>query len=284
MAQENARAAVKRELERAGFAPNKKLGQNFLVDDNMLKKIVREAKIEPGENVLEIGPGLGALTGALLESPLKKLVSVEIDRGYAGLLREKFAGEDRFQLVESDFLKLDAESFLEEVFQGEPFLLVANLPYQVTTPVLMTFLDKDVPIKRAYVMVQKEVGERVNAEPGSKKYGALTVNIALKAVPSQVVAVPASCFYPAPKVDSMVLGLDFEKKERPYLKDEELYHRIVKASFQERRKTMVNGLTHSGFDKEKVLSALETMGKPATLRGEVLSAAEFAELANLLAE
>lgn len=275
-------------LDQMGLKPNKKFGQNFLIDENIIEKIAEKSNITKEDNILEIGPGLGALTERLLQSDAKKVVSVEIDHGFAEHLRNRFSHLEKFQLVEQDFLSLDIQSFLQEVFQGEPFKLVANLPYNITTPILMTFLEHDVPIKKAMVMLQKEVGERINAEPGTKKYGSLTVAIRYKAKASVMTLVPAGCFYPSPNVDSMVLELDFYETPAVSVKNRTIFTEVVRGAFNQRRKTLVNSLSGSpyltGLSKEEFQMILTKAGLAPDIRGEKLSILQFAHLSDCIEE
>ncbi len=274
-------------LHEMGLSPNKRFGQNFLIDENIITKIVEEGQLTEEDNVLEIGPGLGALTEKLIASKAKKIVSVEIDHGFADFLRDRYAEEEKFILVEMDFLKLDVPSFVEEVFHGEPFKVIANLPYNITTPILMTFLENDVPIQKAMVMVQKEVGERIYAKPATKKYGSLTVAIGFKADSRIALTVPASCFFPPPNVDSMVVALDFREGGKYPVHHHGIFTETLRAAFHQRRKTLLNSVSSSPYlkslTKEDISAVFQKEGIQPTLRGETLTIEQFVNLSNAFA-
>lgn len=272
-----------REIERKfGFSFSKGLGQNFLLDSAVLDKIAEAAEIDGG--VLEIGPGFGVLTKKLAETA-QKVVSVEIDKSLIPVLNFTLDGINNVKIIEGDFLKMDAKSLIKEEFPDEKISIAANLPYYITTPIITKIIEAKLPIKNIVVMVQKEVAERIVAKSGTKEYGAISVLCRFYTNPEIVEIVPASSFYPAPKVDSAVLRMQVLEEPAVSVKDEKLFFKVVKSAFLHRRKTLTNCLA-SGFNIEKnALSAmLKELNIEPNVRGERLGLSEFAEIADKIGE
>lgn len=270
-------AVVKRLLSDYGLRPRKSLGQNFLVDGNIVDKIVEALAAGPADAVIEIGPGLGAVTEALLQAGAE-VVAIEKDRGLAGVLRDTFADCDNFTLLEADALAVDFASLFDV---GRPVKVAGNLPYYITTPLLMKVLESEFSLARAVVMVQKEVGDRLRAAPGSKSYGALTVGVEYRARVSTVQRVSPTVFYPPPSISSEIICLD-PLADRPDVGREDLFFAVVKAAFGKRRKTLKNALKDLDVPIDKVTQALEKSAISSGRRGETLSLAEFADLCRVL--
>lgn len=254
---------------------SKRLGQNFLIDAGVVNGIVATAKIEPGDRVLEIGPGIGTLTQALAEAGAD-VTAVELDKKLPAVLAETLKEYDNVRIVPGDILKTDISALMGE----EPFKVVANLPYYITTPIIMALLEQKLPITRIVTMVQKEVAERMIAEPGGKDYGALSVAVQYYTQPEFALNVPPRCFMPAPAVESAVMDCVVRKEAPVDVKDEKMFFRVVKASFGQRRKTLSNALTGVGISKDDVKNVLNTAGVDGTRRGETLTLREFAALAD----
>ena len=259
-----------------GFSFKKGFGQNFLTDADVLLSIAEAAG---SEGVLEIGPGFGTLT-AVLGNRTKKVVSIEIDRTLEPVLKTTLAGFDNIKIHFADVMKTDLEKLINEEFSGMSLSVAANLPYYVTSPILMKLLEEKLPFENIVVMVQKEVAERIVAKPGTKDYGALTLAVSYYAEAEIITTVPAESFVPAPKVDSAVVSMKL-LKEPPIDAPEKDYFRLVKASFAQRRKTMLNALSNAGFygSKDDIKAVLEGLGYDSNLRGETLSMEEFSEIA-----
>ena len=259
-----------------GFSFKKGFGQNFLTDADVLLSIAEAAG---SEGVLEIGPGFGTLT-AVLGNRAKKVVSIEIDRTLEPVLKTTLAGFDNIKIHFADVMKTDLEKLINEEFSGMSLSVAANLPYYVTSPILMKLLEEKLPFENIVVMVQKEVAERIVAKPGTKDYGALTLAVSYYAEAEIITTVPAESFVPAPKVDSAVVSMKL-LKEPPIDAPEKDYFRLVKASFAQRRKTMLNALSNAGFygSKDDIKTVLEGLGYDSNLRGETLSMEEFSEIA-----
>lgn len=271
-------------LARHGFNFSKSLGQNFLVDQNILNKIIEGARINKYDLVLEVGPGAGTLTRALA-SQAKKVAAVEIDKRLIPILDETLKDFDNVDLIQADILKLDIQGLVDDVFDGQSFKLVANLPYYITTPIIMRFLEEGLPFKSIVVMVQKEVAERMMASKGTKDYGSLTVAVQYYTQPRLITRVPASVFIPPPKVDSIVLALDKRDKPPVEVKDQAAFFALVKAVFSQRRKTLLNTIHASGIcdlEKDKLRLLLEGLGIDPSRRGETLSIEDMAKIANAL--
>ena len=274
-------------LNKYGFNFQKKFGQNFLIDTHVLEKIIRAADITKDDCVLEIGPGIGTMTQYLCENA-GKVIAVEIDKNLIPILTEDtLASYDNVKVINSDVLKLDLKKLAEEENGGRPIKVVANLPYYITTPIIMGLFEAGVPLASITVMVQKEVADRMQAGPGSKDYGALSLAVQYYAEPYIAANVPPNCFMPRPNVGSAVIRLTLHEKPPVEAADEKLLFKLIRASFAQRRKTLVNGLTNSpelSFTKEQVTKALEECGYSPTIRGEALTLQEFAKLTNVFAE
>ncbi len=271
-------------LERHGFSFSKSLGQNFLIDENVLQKILDAAALDENTCALEIGPGAGTLTRCLAANS-KKTVAIEIDRALIPILGESLAEFENVNLIHADVMEVDLKAVTQETFGDTPFSVVANLPYYITTPIIMELLESGLPVNTMTVMVQKEVADRMTAKPGTKEYGALSVAVQYYTQPSLVCKAEPHCFMPQPKVASSVVKLQVLSRPAVEVEDEKFFFRVVKSAFGQRRKTLCNALSKSPYfelDKEKVLSALSQMGLPDTVRGERLSVEEFAQLSNLL--
>ena len=273
-------------LQKYNFVFQKKFGQNFLIDTHVLDKIIRSAEITKDDFVLEIGPGIGTMT-QYLACAAGKVVAVEIDRALIPILADTLDGYDNVTVINEDVLKVDIAKLAEEQNGGRPIKVVANLPYYITTPIIMSLFEKNVPIKSITVMVQKEVADRMQVGPGTKDYGALSLAVQYYAKPYIVANVPPNCFMPRPKVGSAVIRLERYEEPPVQVKDEKLMFRIIRASFNQRRKTLANGLKNSpelDFTKEEIEEAIETLGKGASVRGEALTLEEFARLSDVLCE
>lgn len=271
-------------IRRHGFDFQKKFGQNFLIDPHVLDKIIAAAEITEDDFVLEIGPGIGTMTQYLAEAA-REVVAVEIDRNLIPILEETLAAYENVTIINEDVLKLDLAALARAKNAGRPIKVVANLPYYITTPIIMGLFESHVPVSSITVMVQKEVAQRMQAGPGTKDYGALSLAVQYYAEPYIAANVPPNCFMPRPNVGSAVIRL--KKYEQPpvQVKDEKLMFALIRASFNQRRKTLVNGLNNSPevfCKKEDVLDALCTLGWKETVRGESLTLAQFAELADVL--
>ena len=273
-------------LQKYHFNFQKKFGQNFLIDTHVLEKIISAANITKEDMVLEIGPGIGTMTQYLAEAA-GKVIAVEIDRNLIPILGETLGSYENVTVINEDVMKLDIAELAERENGGCPIKVVANLPYYITTPIIMGLFEKHVPLESITVMVQKEVAERMQTGPGNKDYGALSLAVQYYAEPYIVANVPPNCFMPRPKVGSAVIRLTCHEKPPVEVRDEKLMFDIIRASFNQRRKTLVNGLNNSpvlNFSKEEILQAVESLGKGAGVRGEALSLEEFAALSNALSE
>ena len=274
-------------LNRYKFAFQKKFGQNFLIDTHVLERIIDEAGITPDDFVLEIGPGIGTMT-QYLACAAREVVAVEIDKVLIPILEgDTLKAFDNVTVINEDILKVDINKLVEEKDGGRPIKVVANLPYYITTPIIMGLFESHVPIESITIMVQKEVADRMKTGPGSKEYGALSLAVQYYANPEIVANVPPNCFMPRPNVGSAVIRLTRHETPVVDVKDEKLMFRIIRASFNQRRKTLVNGLKNSGeinFTKEQIEAAITAIDKPLTIRGEALTLAEFAALSNAFSE
>ena len=279
-------SATKEIINKYSFAFQKKFGQNFLIDSNVLESIIRGAEITKDDFVLEIGPGIGTMTQYLCEAA-RQVVAVEIDKMLIPILEDTLSEYDNVEVINQDVLKVDIKSLAEEKNNGKPIKVVANLPYYITTPIIMGLFESGVPIDSITIMVQKEVADRMQTGPGSKDYGALSLAVQYYATAKVILNVSATCFMPRPNVDSAVIKLTRHKDPTVNVADEKLMFKIIRASFNQRRKTLVNGLKNSpelSFSKEQIVKAIEKIGKPETIRGEALTLEEFAELANAFTE
>lgn len=269
-------------IQKYQFAFQKKFGQNFLIDTHVLDKIISAAGITGDDCVLEIGPGIGTMTQYLAEHA-GKVVAVEIDTNLLPILDETLKGYSNVTVINSDILKLDMNKLVDEYNDGSPIKVAANLPYYITTPIIMGLFESNVPIDNITVMVQKEVADRMQVGPGSKDYGALSLAVQYYAKPYIVANVPPNCFIPRPNVGSAVIRLT-RYQEPPVQVDEPgIMFRLIRASFNQRRKTLQNGLNNSPevpYTKEQIASAIESLGVPASVRGEALTLEQFASLAN----
>ena len=271
-------------LNRYGFDFKKKFGQNFLIDENVVEGIVREAGVTEDDFVVEVGPGIGTMTQILCENA-REVVAVEIDKKLIPILTEDtLSYYDNVTVINEDILKLDIKKLADEKNGGRPIKVVANLPYYITTPIIMGLFESHVPLDSITLMVQKEVADRMQCGPGTRDYGALSLAVQFYARPKVVLNVPASCFMPRPNVDSAVIRLERFKTPPVDVKNEHLMFKIIRASFNQRRKTMLISVGNSGIGitKEALTNALETMGLPLTIRGEALTLEQFAQLSNLL--
>ena len=271
-------------LQKYNFAFQKKFGQNFLIDPRVLEKIIKAAEITEDDCVLEIGPGIGTMTQHLA-CAAKKVIAVEIDRALIPILQDTLSGWDNVKIINEDVMKVDLAKLAEEENGGKPLKVVANLPYYITTPIIMGLFENHVPLKSITVMVQKEVADRMQVGPGTKDYGALSLAVQYYAKPYIVANVPPNCFMPRPKVGSAVIRLERYEEPPVKVKDEKLMFRIIRASFNQRRKTLANGLKNSAeldFTKEEIAAAVAGIGKEPGVRGETLTLEEFARLADEL--
>ncbi|MGB4184396.1 MAG: 16S rRNA (adenine(1518)-N(6)/adenine(1519)-N(6))-dimethyltransferase RsmA [Caldicoprobacterales bacterium] len=275
---------IKDIMERHNFRFSKSLGQNFLIDGNIVKKIMEGAEITKEDRVLEIGPGIGTLTQELV-STAAKVVAVEIDKSLLPVLEETLGQPPNLRIVHGDILKIDIRGLINEFFEGKEFKVVANLPYYITTPIIMRFLEEDLPFTALTVMIQKEVAQRMAAKPGQKEYGSLSVAIQYYTKPRIVCKVPSNVFMPKPKVDSIVIALDRLEEPPVDVFDRDLFFKVVRAAFAKRRKTILNNLTSGELEewsREDILRVLESVGIDPQRRGETLSIQEFALIANSL--
>lgn len=274
---------TKEVIEKYGLRISKNLGQNFLIDDNIIKKIIKFAQITEKDYVLEIGPGIGTLTQELCQNA-KSVLSVEIDKRLIPVLQETLGSYKNFKVINRDILKVDINKLIKEYVGENKVKVVANLPYYITTPIIMDLLEKKLNISNITVMMQKEVAQRINANPGCKDYGALTVATRYYATPKIGFVVSPNCFFPQPKVDSIVISMDILENPSVQVKNEELFFKIVRASFSQRRKTLLNSLVNSGLidDKEKAKGILKECGLSDNQRGETLSTEQFARLSDVL--
>lgn len=271
-------------LNRHGFNFSKTLGQNFLIDKNVLNKIVLASELNENSCVLEIGPGAGTLTRRLAETGAR-CTAVEIDKALLPILGETLAGFDNFNLINSDILKVDLKKLIKDEFDNKPFHVIANLPYYITTPIIMQILESRLPVVSMTLMVQKEVADRMCATCGSKEYGALSVAVQYYTIPTVICRAEPHCFIPQPKVASSVVHLKVSATPTVTVSDEKKFFAIVKSSFGQRRKTLLNALSKSPYfsaNKDSVRSALVQMGVDENIRGEKLSISQFAKLSELL--
>lgn len=271
-------------LQKYGFNFQKKYGQNFLIDTHVLDKIIGAAEIGKDDFVLEIGPGIGTMTQYLAEAA-REVVAVEIDTKLIPILEDTLKEYDNVTVLNEDILKVDIRKIAEEKNGGKPIKVVANLPYYITTPIIMALFEQHVPLANVTVMVQKEVAARMKSGPGSKDYGALSLAVQYYAEPYIVANVPCNCFMPRPNVDSAVIRLTRYEQPPVQVKDEKMLFKIIRASFNQRRKTLQNGLNNSSelnFTKEEIAAAIAAAGFSPSVRGEALTLAQFAQLTDLL--
>lgn len=271
-------------LGRYGFSFSKSLGQNFLIDKNILNKIIEFSHISEKINVLEIGPGAGTLTYELCKRA-KKVVSVEIDKNLETVLNEVMCEFENFKLIMNDIMEVDLKELTENEFSGEEFIVVANLPYYITTPIVMKFLEDNLPVKSLTLMIQKEVASRMTASAGGKEYGALSVAVQFYSKPEIICTAPPHCFFPQPKVTSTVIGLSVYENP-PYMpKNKEFFFKLIKSLFSQRRKTLVNSLSKSPYislKKDDIIEALNNMNIETNIRGEKLKINQLVEFSDIL--
>ena len=271
-------------LQKHDFHFQKKFGQNFLIDPHVLDKIIEAAEVTKDDFVLEIGPGIGTMTQYLCEAA-RQVLAVEIDNNLIPILQETLSPYDNVEILHGDILKQDIHEIAEKYNDKKPIKVVANLPYYITTPIIMGLLESHVPLANITVMVQKEVADRMQVGPGTKDYGALSLAVQYYAKPYIVANVPPNCFMPRPNVGSAVIRLTRHEKPPVEVEDEKLMFRIIRASFNQRRKTLANGLKNSAeldYTKEEIEAAIEALGRGASIRGEALTLEEFAKLADFL--
>lgn len=271
-------------IQKYKFIFQKKFGQNFLIDPYVVEKILASAALTKEDCVLEIGPGIGTMTQALAEQA-GRVIAVEIDKNLIPILSDTLAEYSNITVIQADILKMDLQKLAQEQNKGKPFKVVANLPYYITTPIIMGFFEGKVPVDSITIMVQKEVADRMKEMPGSKEYGALSLAVQYYAKPEMIANVPPNCFLPRPKVGSAVIRLTPYKEAPVFVEDEKLMFTLIRASFNQRRKTLVNGLANATniiCTKEQIQTALEAQNLPLSVRGETLSLQQFADLTNSL--
>ncbi|HHU62725.1 MAG TPA: 16S rRNA (adenine(1518)-N(6)/adenine(1519)-N(6))-dimethyltransferase RsmA [Clostridiales bacterium] len=269
-------------MKKYGIAPNKGLGQNFLVDGNIAQAIVKGCRLQEDDNVLEIGPGLGALTAGMAVAA-GRVVAVEIDKGFIPVLQDNLQGFDNVEIINMDIMKMDLKDVVRTRFGGRPFKVVGNLPYYLTTPIIMKLLEQQLPITTMVFMIQKEVGQRLSARPSTKEYGALTLAVGYYTDCEVLFKVPNTVFIPRPKVDSIVIRLTPKAQKNLKPKDERLMFRIIRAAFEQRRKTLVNALAHGGIlggDKERIRQVLKGLDIGPESRGEQLTLEQYCKIAD----
>lgn len=269
-------------LQKYGFVFQKRFGQNFLIDTHVLDRIIGASEITKDDFVLEIGPGIGTMTQYLAEAA-REVTAVEIDDALIPILQDTLKEWDNVSVIHGDILKTDIKKIADEKNQGKPIKVVANLPYYITTPIIMGLFESHVPVESITVMVQKEVADRMQTGPGSKDYGALSLAVQYYANPKIVANVPPNCFMPRPKVGSAVIKLTRHKEMPVEVQNEKLMFRLIRASFNQRRKTLSNSLKNSqelDYTKEQVEQCIQAAGLPKNIRGEALDLGKFAELAN----
>lgn len=271
-------------LQKYHFNFQKKFGQNFLIDPHVLDRIVEAAEITKEDCVLEIGPGIGTMTQYLAESA-REVVAVEIDKNLIPILQDTLSAYQNVTVINDDIMKVDIAALAQEKNAGKPIKVVANLPYYITTPIIMGLFESHVPLKSVTIMVQKEVADRMKQEPGSKEYGALSLAVQYYAKPEIMANVPPNCFIPRPNVASAVIRLTRYEKPPVEVKDDRYMFALIRASFNQRRKTLANALSNDPglhLTREQVMQALETLGMNPLIRGEMLSLEQFASLSNIL--
>ena len=273
-------------LQKYNFTFQKKFGQNFLIDTRVLERIIAQAEITKDDMVLEIGPGIGTMTQYLCENA-REVVAVEIDNSLIPILEDTLSEYNNVTVINDDILKVDINKLVEEHNAGKPIKVVANLPYYITTPIIMGLFEKKVNVDSITVIVQKEVADRMKSGPGSKDYGALSLAVQYYSKPEIVANVPPNCFMPRPNVSSAVIRLKLYDEMAVKVENENLLFRLIRASFNQRRKTLVNGIKNSGelnYTKEQVVEALAKMGLNENIRGEALTLEQFGELSDILNE
>ena len=273
-------------IQKYEFAFQKKFGQNFLIDTHVLDKIISAAEITKDDLVVEIGPGIGTMT-QYLACAAREVVAIEIDKMLIPILQDTLSAYDNVTIINEDVLKVDLNKLAEEKNGGRPVKVVANLPYYITTPIIMGLFENHVPLHSITIMVQKEVADRMRMGPGTKDYGALSLAVQYYAEPYLVANVPQNCFMPRPKIGSAVIKLTVHEKPPITVRDEKLMFRLIRASFNQRRKTLANGLNNSPelhYSKEQIAEAIEKLGTSPSVRGEALTLEQFARLSDILLE
>lgn len=274
--------ATKNIVDKHKFKFSKSLGQNFLIDSNIIDKILEGARISKGDNIIEVGPGIGTLTREMGKLA-KKVVSIEIDKSLIPILKETLDEFDNIEVLNNDILKVDVKNLVKEKFNNEPIKLVANLPYYITTPIVMKFLEEGIEVTDIVVMVQKEVADRMNAKPSTKDYGALSVAVQYYCDTEIVAKAPRHMFIPQPNVDSTVIALHIRKDKKYNVDNEDMFFKTVKASFGQRRKTLLNSLSTLSFlSKEEIREVLKEANIDEKRRGETLTIEEFSNLSNII--
>lgn len=272
--------ATKEVVQKHNFKFSKSLGQNFLIDTNVIDKILEGARVKEGDYVIEVGPGIGTLTKEMGRKA-EKVVAIEIDKTLIPILEETLSDFPNIEVINQDILKVDVQELVKEKLNGGPVKLIANLPYYITTPIVMKFLEEDIPVTDIVVMVQKEVADRMNAKPSTKDYGALSVAVQYYCDTEIVAKAPRHMFMPQPNVDSTVIGLHIREEKKYNVDNEDIFFKTVKASFGQRRKTLLNSLGGLGFlNKDQIREALQEANIDEKRRGETLSIEEFASLSN----
>ena len=273
-------------IQKYEFAFQKKFGQNFLIDTHVLDKIISAAEITKDDLVVEIGPGIGTMT-QYLACAAREVVAIEIDKMLIPILQDTLSAYDNVTIINEDVLKVDINKLAEEKNGGRPVKVVANLPYYITTPIIMGLFENHVPLHSITIMVQKEVADRMRMGPGTKDYGALSLAVQYYAEPYLVANVPQNCFMPRPKIGSAVIKLTVHEKTPVTVRDEKLMFKLIRASFNQRRKTLANGLNNSPelhYSKDQIAEAIEKLGTSPSIRGEALTLEEFARLSDILLE
>ncbi|MGX9758502.1 16S rRNA (adenine(1518)-N(6)/adenine(1519)-N(6))-dimethyltransferase RsmA [Clostridioides difficile] len=275
-------SATKEVVQKHNFKFSKSLGQNFLIDSNIIDKILGGARITEGDNIIEVGPGIGTLTREM-GKVAEKVVAIEIDRNLIPILKDTLSDLENIEVINQDILKVDIQGLVKNKLNGGPVKLVANLPYYITTPIVMKFLEEDIPVTDIVVMVQKEVADRMNAVPSTKDYGALSIAVQYYCETEIVAKAPRHMFIPQPNVDSTVIGLHIRAEKKYDVHNEEIFFKTVKASFGQRRKTLLNSLGGLGFlNKDEIREILKEANIDEKRRGETLSIEEFAVLSNIV--
>ncbi|MCC0654447.1 16S rRNA (adenine(1518)-N(6)/adenine(1519)-N(6))-dimethyltransferase RsmA [Clostridioides sp. ES-S-0001-03] len=275
-------SATKEVVQKHNFKFSKSLGQNFLIDSNIIDKILDGARVTEGDNIIEVGPGIGTLTREM-GKVAEKVVAIEIDRNLIPILKDTLSDLENIEVINQDILKVDIQELIKDKLNGGPVKLVANLPYYITTPIVMKFLEEDIPVTDIVVMVQKEVADRMNAVPSTKDYGALSIAVQYYCETEIVAKAPRHMFIPQPNVDSTVIGLHVRAEKKYDVHNEELFFKTVKASFGQRRKTLLNSLGGLGFlNKDEIREILKEANIDEKRRGETLSIEEFAVLSNIV--
>lgn len=268
-------------MEQHGFFLKKKFGQNFLIDQNILEGIIRGADLKKDDVVIEIGPGIGSLTQYIADA-VQEVVAIEIDQSLIPILKETLKEYDNVTIIQQDVLKVDLNQLIKDKWNGRPVKIVANLPYYITTPIIMALFESHIPLVSITVMIQKEVADRMQARPSTKDYGALSLAVQFYSNPEVVLQVPPSCFIPQPKVGSSVIRLTYTDNNKVSLDDDAFLFKVIRGAFQQRRKTLINTLAHQGdlnVSKELISKVLESMELSQTIRGEALSLEQFIEVA-----